>query len=64
MITVPDRLSALRDRLERGELSQSDCDQAAALVALDLAIAGRQFVEQAIQAHKAADDAIITSQSE
>jgi hypothetical protein len=56
MITVPDRLSELRDKLERGGLSQADCDQAATLVALDLAIAGRQFVEQAIQLHEEADD--------
>ncbi len=46
MLTAPDRLSEARDAMGRGE--QVDWRKLADLQALDLAIIGRQFVENAI----------------
>lgn len=60
---VPDRLSSLREKLERGELVPADIEQAGQLVALDLAIMGREFAEQAMNADREADS-VFESQSE
>lgn len=61
MITLPDRLTALAGRIENGEtVTAEELHRVAALQAIDLAVMGRQFVEDAVQRDKEADDAIAT----
>lgn len=48
MPALPDRLEQLIDRLEAGEtITRADVDRAAALIALDTAQLGRDFVRAA-----------------
>ena len=53
MLQLPDRLAQVRQALERGE--KPNLEQIAQLQALDLAIAGRRYVEEAIAAQEAED---------
>lgn len=56
MIVMPNRLEQAVAQLERGE--PVDWNRLASLQSLDLVIAGRKFVEEAIQEHERADAAI------
>lgn len=58
MITIPDRLAAITDAIERGEAV--DYRKVALLQSLDLVRAGRQFVEDAIELHE--DETAATSE--
>jgi hypothetical protein len=55
MTFPPNRLLALIDKLSAGDvITQADLDQTAQLQALDIAVAGRQFVEDWIEREEAA----------
>ena len=54
MIQTPDRLAAVAAAIEQGK--PIDLKKVAALQALDLARAGRQFVEEAVKRHEDADE--------
>jgi len=57
MITIPDRLTALIQRLEAGEtVTQQDVNRLATLRALDLARVGEDFARAAIAADEALTD--------
>ena len=58
MITLPNRLSEVRESLQRGD--KVDFRRLANLQALDLVIAGREFMEQAVLRQEAADAGIET----
>ena len=46
MFSVPDRLTALMDRIERGDLvTQRDVDKVSTLIALDLAQLGMEMAK-------------------
>lgn len=49
MISTPNRIKQLRDAIESGEqITQTEINRLATLQPLDLVIAGREFVEQAV----------------
>ena len=50
MITIPDRLAAVADAIERGE--RVDYQKVSTLQSIDLVRAGRQFVEEAVELHE------------
>lgn len=53
MIQLPDRLASLVAKIEAGEaVTSDDIDRIASLQALDLARAGRMFVQQACAAEE------------
>lgn len=54
MITLPNRLADIARAIEHGE--PVNLKKCADLQALDLAMIGRQFVEDAIKSHEAYDD--------
>ncbi len=54
MIWTPDRLAGVIDTVERGE--PVDTKRLAALFALDVARAGREFAQESIREQEAADD--------
>lgn len=54
MITLPDRLAAVAAAIENNEAV--DLPKVLALQEIDLARAGRQFVEDAIRLHEAEDE--------
>lgn len=54
MITTPNRLSAIAEKIERGEAV--DLQKVATLQAIDLVCAGRQFVEEAIRFNEEAHE--------
>jgi hypothetical protein len=54
VITTPDILSALREQVRAGQ--PIDYRKASTEQALNIAIAGRQFVEEAIQLNEEHDD--------
>lgn len=56
MITTPNRLAQIRTALESGQAV--DFERIAALQAMDLVIAGRQFVEEAAKFQEDTDDSI------
>lgn len=56
MLTAPDRISEAIAAMDRGE--QVDWRKLANLQALDLAVLGRQFVDEAVAAESAAIDAL------
>ena len=59
MIATLNRAAQLRDMIESGEpVSQADVNRLATLQVLDVVVAGREFVEQAI-AQQESDDARI-----
>ena len=58
MIVSPNRLLEVRQALQHGD--KVDYRKVANLQALDLVIAGRQFVEQAVLRQEAADAGIET----
>lgn len=56
MITVPNRVDQLREALERGQ--SLDTRKLARLQMLDLVVAGRQFMEEAVLHQEAEDERI------
>ncbi len=54
MVVTPNRLEQVRDDLEQG--NPVDLNKVAALQGLDIAIAGRQFAEQAANRDRKTDD--------
>jgi hypothetical protein len=50
MLKLPNRLETLRDRLEKGEIvTQKEVDDLARLQVLDIALLGRQALEEAMK---------------
>lgn len=59
MISPPNRVKQIRDAIERGEqITQTEINRLATLQPLDLVIAGREFVEQAVIEQESNDDRI------
>ena len=53
---IPSRIGALLERMERGEtITQADVDRASTLVALDLAKAGEDFLQDWLNRQAEAD---------
>lgn len=56
MPTLPNRLTALVEQVENGEaITAGDLDKATSLMGLDIAVYGRETVEEAVQRTRQAD---------
>ena len=59
MISFPDRIGKLIERIEAGEkVTQADVDRIATLQALDIAKAGEDFVREAVAEDRAMSESL------